>query len=385
MPLINDLTKLINESHQYAWDKFWTIKRNPETFGHTEQTVGRWKTPGEPAFVSALLEYSVDNNRLSTIISNHLQTKHCSKPPFVSGVFIHQKPKVSFSGNSEASGSIEIGDLLLVRQHFILGNPNPESVAFLLQAKTSSTPETGSLSGNEKQQFDLYANWPEFHFVHKGFGQSPSNTTDWDFKIGLPQVCNSGYYGIISNTQEINVSWKYNCSWVIGEAKTQCTPPSVSASHSLPVAMEKFLKGEFGRPWDSTTSLSDNDHWSTFIIRCLASAAGWRHYPVQRRSNDKFPRQRDFKFLAPTALVSTVKPIFGRWHVSQLPMEEEVAFQNMQKKCAMAITDIWLNSLTAETEDGFPPNSAENPENAPSSGGISILYVATFGESSLKD
>src|SRR5690348_5055626 len=92
-----DLCELINSAHLDTWETFDWVRKYAPVFGLTPRRAAKWKTPGEPAFVSRLIDYPFAASRLLRVIEDHLKPKGiCVRMPLVSGVFIHQKPKVAF-------------------------------------------------------------------------------------------------------------------------------------------------------------------------------------------------------------------------------------------------------------------------------------------------
>lgn len=78
------------------------------------------------------------------------------------GVFVHQQPKIKcFNFPSQRPASVEIGDLLLLRQEIASGQVRERS-AMLLQAKKYT--RLPSAPDNRNQHY-VYANWPEFKYL----------------------------------------------------------------------------------------------------------------------------------------------------------------------------------------------------------------------------
>lgn len=151
------LCHAVEASHWSTWNAFDGVRKAPGAYGLTKAKVASWKTPGELAFVSMLLDALLSGGWLPWAIHDWLTpTGLINGEPLVSGVFMHQKPKDKFS-----RCHIELADLLFVRHHFVVGRGavDVQARAFLLQAKASSTPSTGALSGKEAEQFKLYSNW----------------------------------------------------------------------------------------------------------------------------------------------------------------------------------------------------------------------------------
>lgn len=388
MTLRADLAKHIDGSHDSTWATFDWVRSNARLFGLSAVRTARWKTPGEPAFVSNLLEHPASRGRLAGIIGKHLEPVGLSSgTPIVSGVFIHQKPKVQFQGYR---GYVELGDLLLVRQHFRSRVATPEGRAVLIQAKTTGKPSTGNLSGKEAQQFALYADWSKpFAFPHKDIGNPPDGATHWNFKHGPAPYANSGVYGLVANTRGAPGSFPDLCPWAVGYAIPPGSgggagkPPAVTALLSLAEALEGLLLGRWGRNWDA--SPPKTDHWSSFIVECLRAASTWSPCPVQRigvTGVTMRDRRRDVLALVHSlAALPTSPPAWWGlpWHYTDAPIRLQLARK---------LTSGWEQSLDDgadgnEGGDEAPPRGADVAAGAPR-GGPSVLYVATFGDRSLE-
>lgn len=252
MCLLSELNGIINFSHSGAWETFDWIRHKAGAYG-MPKTAKRWQSPGEPAFVSNLLEYPFTNYRLANAIERHLGPFGlCRGTPLVSGVFIHQKPKVLFG---KSKSQVELGDLLLVRQHFQSKVARPQGRAFLMQAKAAGQPSTGNIiKRTELHQLALYANWnTPFEFPNGELGPPPTGKK-WNFSISpMAHLPSSGIYGVVANTRPDSLSSQFPdaCTWAVGTpaAPTAGTSPSVDASSlSLAAALEGFLLGRWGRP-----------------------------------------------------------------------------------------------------------------------------------------
>ena len=376
------LRDLINSAHSDTWDNYDWVRSHAGVYGLKPRTTAKWKTPGEPAFVSRLLEYSFAGRRLAWAIEKYLEPRGlCNGAPLISGVFIHQKPKVSFG---RRPSSVELGDLLLVRQHFQLGNAVPTGRAFLIQAKSSNRPQTDKLTGKEAKQFSLYADWStSFVFPNGEVGDPPDHSPKWNFSIGpMRYLSNTGCYGLVANTRsasQLRSSFPENCMWAVGDAKK---PPkghasTVDASElSLSSMLEGFLRGARGRPWVARPR--QDDHWSTFITRMLQFASRW-HYPIQRLGETELPRLRHVLSLAG----GLAFPLAG--YVTDARLGDFWPYARRRRAHAFAeLASRWTQSLARADGGDEPPSDFHDdwqPSDAP--GGISVLYVATCGPEGL--
>lgn len=389
MTLRTDLARLIDGSHDSTWASFDWVRSNAHLYGLSAVKAARWKTPGEPAFVSNLLEHPWSPGRLGGVIHRHLKPIGLSSgSPIVSGVFIHQKPKVQFQGYR---GHVELGDLLVVRQHFRSKVAAPEGRAVLIQAKSTGKPGTGNLSGKEAQQFALYADWSKpFTFPHKEIGNPPDGTTRWNFKRGPAPYANSGVYGLVANTRGAPASFPDSCTWAVGYATPPGPgggagkPPAVNAAVSLAEALEGMLLGRWGRSWDAFPATTD--HWSSFIVECLRAASTWSPYPIQRigvSGATMRERRRDVLALVHSLAALPTSPPAGwnlPWHYRDEP--------EFRSRMARRLTSGWeqsLNDGNVGDEGGNepPPRDADVAAGTPR-GGPSVLYIATLGDEPLQ-
>lgn len=389
MTLKSDLAHLIKGSHQDTWGTFEWVRSHATRYGLSPTKTAKWRTPGEPAFVSSLLEFPFARRRLGRLIEEHLRPLGLSSTtPLVSGVFIHQKPKVKFR---PFRGQVELGDLLLVRQHFKSAVATPQGRAFLVQAKSSNVPRTGALTGKEAQQFALYADWSTpFVFPNKELGKPPDGSKHWDLSRGPTPYPNSGVYGIVANEPVVPGAFPDACPWAVGVAQRPAagTPQSVDASRwSLAEVMERFLLGNWGRPWDAAPP--SGDHWSAFVIECLAAASTWRPYPVQRTGHPQaaaLPRRRDVVGLVHAiakAASDTVHPSFARFYPYAYAgvYDDELADKTQR---AIALTSAWTQTLDKGDGGGKGGGGDDETVSDQPTPGLSVLYVATFGDGQLR-
>jgi len=387
MSIRHDLECLIHHSYQETWSTFDWVRSNARTYGLTQRKVDKWKTPGEPAFVSNLLEYPTTRQRLYDVLKKHPEfTAFHSVPPVISGVFIHQKPKVKLRGRQ---GPIELGDLLLVRQHFQTGVAVPQGRAFLVQAKSSDSPRVTSLTGNEEKQFSLYSDWTtQFTFPNQEFGPTPDGSRYWNFSSGPQPYSDTGVYGIVSNTRKVPRSFPNDCPWAIGFASLPpaAEPRSVDASKlSMAEALEGFLLGTWGRPWDA--SLPTSDHWSWFVVECLRAAAEWRPYPAQRIGVIKVPRARRRDVVGIVEMMAAASTFVPGpyWPLTSLLTD---LGPDLTASNARALTSTWRGTVGERHEDGGgdePPLDAQLGTLQPMARGLSVLYIATTGSGRLGD
>jgi hypothetical protein len=151
MALVDDLRDIVNLAHATAWQ--------------AANLVGK-TSPDEPGIVSQLVRLQT-KNAIQTAVANWPAGQQYAT---LSGSFIHQSPKVTFSFNGNLR-TTEIGDLLLLG----IDHNNHCGRGTLLQVKKSSQRTTGSLAaGNADAQLHLYQQWPAFVSAN---GTFPINST----------------------------------------------------------------------------------------------------------------------------------------------------------------------------------------------------------------
>ena len=384
MTFEKDLQDLIDRTYAHTWDTFEYVKANARLYKIKKKTIDSWKTPGEPAFVANIASYPFARLRLSNLIQTHLSPTISAGKPLVSGVFVHQKPKVRFG---VPASEIELGDILFVRHHFQSKAKSPVGRAFLLQAKSTSRPDTGLLTGKEAKQFDLYANWDtEFTFPHGDIGPPPSGKK-WNLSNGPKPYADTGFYGLVSNDRKFaSNGFPNNSAWAVGAAVAPLkgTVKEVKGSGSLAQTLHSFIIGSHGRPW--SLGASKSDHWSHFVEEILKNSLDWTTR-VQRIYKVDMPRKFNaLSFVNTFALANAYSDITNalaaqsggldmRYVKSKLDDAGEIFLQGRD----------WVAGGGDHVLRGGrqQPTSNENlAQRTP--GGMSVLYVATFGEGPLE-
>jgi hypothetical protein len=371
MTLHGSMLSYVANSHESAWDDYRKVKDKAIRLGLHAAAAKRWKGPGEPAFVAQL----VSDRALSELreaLVEHLPAHLCNGEPLLSTAFIHQKPKVRF-----ASSEVELGDLLLVRHHFVYGRPEPEGLALLLQAKACPSPRTGGLRGNDAEQLKLYQHWPVIRFPYGEVGPSPDGTQNWDFKLGPSSAADSGCYGVVFARElplppasKRRPAFPDGSPWSAG-LHVDFRAASVDAStRSLAAVLAGLVQGSRGRRFDAVPK--GNDHWSAFINEVLKNAAAekWR-YRLQRLDIEGRERLQHVAALSSSmpALSFTVAATVeeGWWHP--------------RRKRYHSLAQ-WVDKTFG---DGRRTDNAAVPSLDGSRGGIQLLYLATFGGASLDE
>ncbi len=377
MTLATDLQKLIEQSCHTAWSQFDWVRTHAALYGLSRRTTDKWTTPGEPAFVSMLVDSPVLRRRLAKAIQAALPPALSKESPLVSGVFHAHGPKVRFG---KSASQVELADLLLVRHHFRHGEIRPEGRALLLRAKASTTPRTGRLTGRDAHQFDLHADWSTpLAFPNGDFGPPPSGDK-WILGQGQSPELASSVYGIVSSQRSCRgQKFPDNCPWAVGSA--QAPEPGHGRESrgtlSLAAALAGFVEGRHGRPWQ--VAAGPEDHWSHFVREALERSVPWEHQ-VQRVGGVDLPRKR--------AALSYIQSFLSVEVNARLTstIDREQSFEAYVDDLIASVDSIgrqakeWVAASDATEE---PPVARTAPEGAP--GGLSVLYVATFGDAALPE
>ena len=377
VPLANDIQKLIEQSCHTAWSQFDWVRARATLYGLSRRTSDKWTMPGEAAFVSMLVDSPVLRRRLAKAIQAALPADRCKETPLVSGVFHADPPRVRFGGSA---AQVELADLLLVRQHFRTGTIRPEGRALLLRAKASTTPRTGRLTGRAAHAFDLQADWTTPISFPNGDFAAPPRGDRWILAQGPAPTLPMSVYGIVSSQR----SWKGqkfpdNCPWAVGEA----LPPEPGHSResrgtlSLAVALEGFVEGRHGRPWEVQSG--PDDHWSAFVREALERAVPGE-LQGQRVGGVDLPKKR-----AALAPVQSFLAVEVNAKLTST-VDREQSFEAYVDDLIASVDAVgrqckeWANSSKEAEEPAVARAASEGPR-----GGLSVLYVATFGDAPLAE
>ena len=377
MTLATDLQKLIEQSCATAWTQFDWVKSHAALYGLSRRTTDKWTTPGEPAFVSMLVDSPVLRRRLAKAVQSALPPALCKESPLVSGVFHANPTKVRFG---RSATQVELADLLLVRHHYRNGDVRPEGRALLLRAKASTTPRTGRLTGRDAHQFDLHADWSTpIAFPNGDFGPPPSGEK-WVLGQGPSPELATSVYGVVSSQRSCRgQKFPDNCPWAVGSA------PRPEPGHgresrgtlSLAAALAGFVEGRHGRPWQVVADA--DDHWSHFVREALERSVAWEHQ-VQRVGGVDLPKKR--------AALSYVQSFLAVEVNARLTstVDREQSFEAYVDELIASVDSIgrqakeWVGASNASEEPVAPRAAPEGPR-----GGLSVLYIATFGDASLAE
>ena len=375
MSLAADLQKLIEQSCHTAWSQFDWIKTHAALYGLSRRTTDKWTMPGEPAFVSMLTDSPLLRRKLAKAVQSSLPPELAKGSPLVSGVFHPHPPKVRFG---KSASQVELADLLLVRHHFQTGQTRPEGRALLLQARASTTPRTGRLTGRDAHRFDLHADWTTpFTFANGELGPPPGGDK-WILDQGQGPHPLTGVYGIVSSQR----AWRGqkfpdNCPWAVGSA----LPPEPGHGResrgtlSLAAALAGFVSGAHGRPWH--IDAGPQDQWSNLVQRLLEHSIAFEHQ-VQRIGGVDLPKRR--------AALSFIQSFLSVEINAKLTstIDREQSFEAYVEDLIASVDSVgrqaleWAMANKSAEEPPAPRTAPEGPR-----GGMSVLYIATFGDGPL--
>ena len=377
MTLATDLQKLIEHACTTTWSQFDWIKANAGLYGLSRRTSDKWTSPGEPAFVSMLVDSPVLRRRLAKAIQAALPPGSSKETPLVSGVFHAGGPKVRFG---KSASQVELADLLLVRHHFRTGEIRPQGRALLLRARASTTPRTGRLTGRDAHAFDLHADWTTPIAFPNGDFAAPPGGDRWILARGPSPELPTSVYGIVSSQRSCKgQKFPDNCPWAVGGAlpPEPGHPRESRGTLSLAAALDGFVHGRHGRPWEVVSG--PDDHWSAFVREALERAVPWEHQ-VQRVGGVDLPKKR--------AALSYVQSFLAVEVNAKLTstIDREQSFEAYVDDLIASVDAVgrqckeWANSSKEAEEPPAPRSAPEGPR-----GGMSVLYIATFGDDPLAD
>lgn len=385
MTLQDEIRAYVNLCHGNAWRKALPAK------------------PDEPALVSAFLSEETYRG-LRSILRSHVSP---STKVLVRGIFTHQTPKVLLRGKTQ---SVEIGDLMLVHQHFSTTSGKPSyGRAILFQAKRARTPRTGTLAnGTEAIQFELYQSWPEFTGETRLVPRPDAATLFWDFKnpsVNLQQATDGSEYltvfkGHAYDTPLFNPQWSASVSpgpdqkfvkknypnastWSTG-----CCPPTPISAKSGVICNPDFsdsfcdlLLGMRGRSFLPGAISPTSNHWSLFVNQMLDFSAKRDSDYIYKLANQGVVsgmRGRDLSFLA------AIPTLF---HAATEELDEFLATAaGSTRTTSFELTNALIRSIeSGKKEEGEgggdePPfrESSNVPDGSPG-GHVPLLLVMTHG------
>ncbi|MDO3527685.1 hypothetical protein ACNRBH_06810 [Ralstonia pseudosolanacearum] len=404
MPFVDDLRDFLNLTHAYAW--------------HCAHAANAGSAPDEPGLVSSLIARPM-LKELERLVKQHLQPS--GQRVLLNGIFTHKTPTVLSAqvptppgGNVRTHpvpNSVEIGDLLFVRQHVDPSGKPVQGRAFLLQAKRNTTPDSGNVStGNPRIQFDLYSAWPEFLGATR-LRSHAAGTTAWNFPATSTHPGPQAYGRYLAvydgkafdppasgqwtgapppTAAGLGTAWSSRCSWMHGPARGMTLPlayPVVPCPSDFAPLLADFVDGRAGIPFIPThVQPATADHWSIFINEMLAIAALPNYTYRSVRTNVRRARSRNGRI----ATLATVLPILGLIETRHREWNWEAGPLGTPRWIDWSLTDEGLalleDLLTAASRygDKHPPpegptDDGHMPPDEP--GHPTVVSLITFGES----
>lgn len=360
----------INLTHAYAWHHALQVK----------------KVPDEPGLVSAYISKPMVRE-LERLVRRQLPTvKHV----IANGIFTHKTPTVRPKG---APNSVEIGDLLFVRQHFSKNIPTIGR-AFLLQAKRNTQPTSGNVvSGNPRIQFELYKNWPSFVGTTR-IQAGCMGSRNW--KFAATQTEPYGRYLAIYDGYAFNppgppTRWTGppravlgstfsrfpgNTTWSYGDV-TAATSPStgVACNQDFADLLEGFVLGNRGVPF-TPGFFSTADHWSTFVNDMLSIAALGNYTYKSARTGVTQSQMRNSTI---SAFQTTLGLLIQKDEFRHFAIPRPLRWYPFGAKSREVLKD--LLSLLPDGGGDIPPTNYEEGFNPPDEPGHPpILSLITMGD-----
>ena len=402
MALSDDLRYWINLSHALAWQGTAQTQADPN--------VKSYRTPDEPGLVAALLNSSIQRG-LEGELKKHLTGKANVR---IDSIFTHKTPTVEFGGKTP----VEIGDLLLVRQHFDTHTLTSQGKALLLQAKKNTASNSGSVSsGNPNTQFELYKGWAPFH------GVTRLPVGPWNFLKTNQQGRFGEYLAVFEGqahafTPPVTLGAETaaftqsdyppptqpKTVWASGPvAPTASAANLVQCPNDFATTLAQFFVGLAGESF-VPGSISTNNDWSDFVNTMIGVAAKTDYTFVSRRTNIQGPKRRSgtinaFVAIQPLlklALMQQVQQyVPGVDHKGIPDFQNEPHFFKMARRASALVNDLYgmdqrlreeffANYGEGEGGNNEPPFRPEEPERPSSDGGhVPILSISTSGSEPL--
>ena len=196
------------------------------------------------------------------------------------GCFIHQSPKVTFTGKNGKLSSCELGDLLVIC-HAIVDGDDRYNAALVQWKIINSGVE--KISGNALKQLDLYEHWPRFTLSSCGC----------QFDIYPKTVTPGAQYGLIQP---------------VAPPSLFCTIPAITLKSADAPSFARFIinmmKWQTGRPYVPDEVHCQNDAWSRLILHLLITS-------LLKRFNRRNVRYEDWPRASKELLQLLVKDEVG--------------------------------------------------------------------------
>jgi hypothetical protein len=383
MAFDDDLRDFINLTHAYAW--------------HQAQVVG--KVPDEPGLVSAFIAKPM-LDELERLVKGELGS---STKVLVDGIFTHKTPTVRPMVPPN-SNSVEIADLMLVRQHVNLSaGVHISGRAFLLQAKRNAQPSSGNVNaGNPFIQFKLYQNWPLFVGTTR-LSHGAANGANWYFPntLGNPY---GRYLAILDGNAFVPAGtspvWQgcptrnASCapytfpaegSWGYGNIGSQTNAATgVDCSTDFAPLLGAFIKGSAGAPFIPGL-WSQKDHWSTFVTEMLRNALLQNYTYLSGRTGITQPsrrRGRISSFVAAQPILELLRRRcsagIGNVFAHFWEIDDWRYWLSLGDEFAEHIHAI-IQAIAREDDDGELPPEALNKRPPGEPGFPSLLSIVTIG------
>lgn len=391
MAFADDLRNFINLTHAYAW--------------HQAKIVG--KKPDEPGLVSAFIAKPM-LDELERLVKAELGA---STKVLVDGIFTHKTPTV-LPTVAPNSNSVEIADLMLVRQHV---NPSTgvaiSGRAFLLQAKRNALPNSGNVAaGNPFIQFNLYQNWPPFEGTTR-LSQGAANGTNWQFP-NIPGNPYGRYLAVLDgnafvpvgaspvwqgsptrNAACIPYTFPADGSWGYGDITPLTSPATgVSCNNDFAPLLGEFIKGNAGVPFTPGV-WSQTDHWSTFVTEMLGHALSANFTYLSARTGITQPARRMGRISSFVAAQQILELLCRRysagfnnvvahrlWGINELDRLLARRYWPWLDDGFSETTRAIFQAIAREDDDGALPPEGGNEQPPDEPGFPCLLSIVTIGD-----
>ncbi|WP_415878549.1 hypothetical protein [Methylomonas sp. TEB] len=284
----------------------------------------------EPSIV-AQLTYEIPKavNRLRLNVGGYNLT--------AGGVFIHQTPKVSFSGIIKQK-SIELGDVLFVST--ITDGIDESKMALLYQAKMF---ESFPVEPDNNNQHKLYEKWPKFEYVRSGIALNGEKR-----KIRGSDLHSATKYLLIRKSNSRLKLPYYLAHWLSDETLAITAQPTYPLSNHECFIKEifHFLLGDAGKEF----------------VNAACNEIGWNRV-VNDLLNETAKKLTSYMRKASTNSKPAIAPRgFGCLHYGHsLSIQSDILVSN----------EVYLSDDDNFPPKDIPPKSENNNEE--DGGGISVI------------
>lgn len=252
----------------------------------------------------------------------------------VGGVFVHQTPKVHFSGMVDGQKSIEIGDLLLVNTYKHGGNITRK--AMLYQAKVT---DKYPAKPDNKNQHMLYSKWPKFTYV-----SSRPILNGQIRNVTGPDLHSAAKYLLLSKNRLFHLLlWLYHSKLGMksGYAASAHATSPLSNHECFIKESYHFTLGDAGKEFEILDPSDPDIGWSKVINDLLQVTALKVTSAMRKASAGTNPTRGCFAFGERMSFINT------DYHIDEVPPENippDIAMQDDEDGDGISVVEFIITS-----------------------------------------